>query len=287
VRAGPGFTRKVFEAIEREESGAASPLPLPSANVIAAVSAGVILGVLAVVAYFVIPGGGGGSRDGAGAGGGDLAQTYFVTPRAQTSFIGETGAEWPAFGPLAVEANRGLRPAAAPNAATNPPTGESPSAAETFRGGGVLYARTLPADQPFAVEASVRINKPSDDVAVQVFVSDTPSFDGSATATSPHELVWLVRGGAAAVALPDGTVETPAAAAEARVRERTSVDVRIAVNRTQAAVEMNGKRLWAGANQLDPNKRRTVGIRFLTRGPLADKDRPVVESVRILAPQKQ
>src|SRR5438046_2493736 len=53
VRAGPGFTRKVFESIDDESSAVSKPLP--SANIIAAISALAILGILAVVAFFIIP----------------------------------------------------------------------------------------------------------------------------------------------------------------------------------------------------------------------------------------
>jgi hypothetical protein len=49
---------------------------------------------------------------------------------------------------------------------------------------------------------------------------------------------------------------------------------------------MNGQKLWSGPHQLDPAKPRTLGVRFLTQNKLADKDRPVVESVRILVPTK-
>src|SRR5439155_5586175 len=50
VRAGGGFTRKVFDAIENEESVASSPSrALLSANVIAAISAAAILAILAIV----------------------------------------------------------------------------------------------------------------------------------------------------------------------------------------------------------------------------------------------
>src|SRR5215204_1027513 len=54
VRAGPRFTRNVFDAIEHDE-GAAPPKALPSANWIAALSAAVILAILGVVAYLVVP----------------------------------------------------------------------------------------------------------------------------------------------------------------------------------------------------------------------------------------
>src|SRR5437870_4825584 len=75
VRAGPAFTRKVFETIEREETTAAATTPksLLSANVIAAVSAAAILGILAVVAFLIIP-----RNEQTPAAADELGQTYFV-----------------------------------------------------------------------------------------------------------------------------------------------------------------------------------------------------------------
>jgi hypothetical protein len=50
---------------------------------------------------------------------------------------------------------------------------------------------------------------------------------------------------------------------------------------------MNGRKLWSGPNKLDPAKPRTVGVRFLTQGAVDGKALPVVESLRVLVPQKQ
>ncbi|MEO6436307.1 MAG: hypothetical protein ABIP55_11195 [Tepidisphaeraceae bacterium] len=263
VHAGQGFTRKVFDAIEDEES--ATPATLPSANLIAAVSALVILGILAAVAWFVIP-------RAATERPQELAQTYFVTTRAQSTFDSELGMEWAAFGPLAVMAQDGLRAV---------PVESSPDAG--YRGGGVFYERTLAPGETFALEASIKHLQSSEDLVVQLFVADDRNFSGE-TATSPHELVWSLRGGEASVVMPDGTVESPGVKIPAGPSAR--VDVRIAINKTEAAVEMNGRRLWSGANPLDPAKPRLLGVRFLARGG-EGQERAAVESVRVLVPQKQ
>jgi hypothetical protein len=252
----------VFDAIEQEES--ASPATLPSANVIAAVSALVILGVLALVAFFVIPRAGSELPQ-------DLSQTYFVATRAQTDFESDLGMEWVSFGPVPVTARDGLRPT----------PGDDTPPGEGFRGGGVRYERSFAPAEPFAVEASIRHLKSSDDLVVQLFVADDPNLGGD-TATSPHELVWSLRGGQASVVLPDGSVEVR----DAAVRAGPVVEARIAVNKTEAAVEMNGKRLWTGPNKLDGSRPRIAGVRFLTRGPSDGKDRAVIESVKVLVPQK-
>src|SRR5688500_1001858 len=138
VRAGPGFTRRVFDAIEDEDADGATPRALPAANLIAAVSALVILGVLAMVVWLIVPAG-----DARQQPGGDLSQTYFVNRIAETTFDAGLGADWISFGKLPVEAKSGLRPAPAAGAAQQP-------APEKFVGGGVVHRRAIDANQPFA-----------------------------------------------------------------------------------------------------------------------------------------
>src|SRR5688500_7600692 len=271
VRAGPGFTRRVFDAIEQEDDGdGVTPRARPAANLIAAVSALVILGVLAIVAWLIIPGSDARQQQQAN----DLSQTYFVNRIVDTRFDAGLGSDWTVFGKLPVEAKAGLRPGAAT-------AGDGPT---NYLGGGAVHRRTIEANQPFAVEASLKIPKPSDAVGVQVFITDSPTFTGD-NAMTPRELVWHVRGNEATIVTPDGTVEL----SDARVRPAAGqrVNVRIAANQSDATVEMNGRKLWSGPNKLDPTKPRTVGVRFLTQGQVDEKAVPVVESVRVLVPQKQ
>lgn len=268
VRAGPGFTRRVFNAIEQQDDAdGATPGALPAANLIAAVSALVILGVLAIVAWLIVP-----SRDAQQQQGSDLSQTYFVDRIVDANFESGLGADWQPFGKLPVDAKGGLRAGAAPA-----------DAADNYTGGGVIHRRTIDAKQPFAVEAALKIPRPADAAIVQVFVTDSPTFSGD-NAMTPREIVWHARGKQATVATPDGAVELSDAAA---VRPGQRINVRITANETQAAVEMNGRRLWSGPHKLDPTKPRTVGVRFLAQGQLEDKASPVVESIRVLVPQKQ
>ena len=263
VRAGPMFTRRVFDAIE-DDQAAAAPKALPSANWIAALSAAVILAILGVVAYLVVP------RAQTTPAGDGLAQTYFVDTRAASRFENDLGVAWSAFGPLAVQAKAGLRPVL---------VGLDP---QTFRGGGAVYDGDLPADQPFSVEASVRLAKPNNDIVVQVFVAADRTF-AAQSATSAHELVWQVRGADTSVYLPDGTV----AATGPKARAGQQLDARVSIKGAQAAVELNGRRVWTGANQLDSTAPRAVGVRFLAGAAAKPSDAPVVESIRVLVPQKQ
>ena len=271
VRAGPVFTRRVFDAIEQEGDAAGSTAgAAPAANLIAAVSALVILGVLAIVVWLIVP-----SRDAQQhQQSNGLAQTYFVDRMVDATFAGGLGDDWTPFGKLPVDAKNGLRPGAAPNA----------TADATYTGGGVFHKRAIDAKQPFAVEATLRIPKPADAAAVQVFVTDAPTFAGD-NAMTPRELVWHVRGGQATVATPDGAVELSDGGAAIRPGQR--INVRVTTNQSDAAVEMNGRKLWAGPHKLDPAKPRTVGVRFLTQGTVDEKAAPVVESLRVLVPQKQ
>jgi len=269
VRAGPAFTRKVFDAIEHEgDTNGATPGAMPAANLIAAVSALVILSVLAMVVWIIVP-----TRETRQQQpGSDLAQTYFVDRIVDATFANRLGDDWTLFGKLPIETKNGLRPRAAAD-----------STDATYTGGGVFHKRTIDAKQPFAVEATLRIPKPADAGVVQVFVTDTPTFSGD-NAMTPRELVWHVRGGQATVATPDGAVELSDGA---NIRPGQRINVRITANQSDAAVEMNGRKLWSGPHKLDPAKPRAVGVRFLTQGKVDEKAAPAVESMRVLLPQKQ
>ena len=266
VRAGAGFTRKVFDAIEQEQSAdEANAAAVPSANLIAALSALVILAILGIIAFFVIP------RSKVPDARDDLAQTYFVNTQAQSSFDSDLGADWSAFGKLAVEAHSGLRPIL------------KDLNASSFSGGGVVYQRALPADQPVAIAAALRIPKPGENLILQVFVTDDKTFAGE-SATSPHEVVCQVRGSEVSVYLPGGSA-APTRGAKIQPGQRT--DIRLSVNRAQAAVDVNGQRLWTGAHQLDPAAPRAVGVRFVAQGDIPPADVPVVETIRVLGAKKQ
>ena len=52
-------------------------------------------------------------------------------------------------------------------------------------------------------------------------------------------------------------------------------------------MDVNGQRIWTGANQLDGSGARTVGVRFLAQGDIPAADAPIVESIRVLGAKKQ
>jgi hypothetical protein len=181
--------------------------------------------------------------------------------------------QWASFGQLAVEARGGLQPVLK-------------DLTPEFRGGGAFYERTLLANQPFAVEATITVPKTSEDVALGIFVPDDPNFSGD-SATSEHELVCLARGGKVNVVLPQAHL---AGQSFDTGDGRMSLSVRIALNQTEGVVEVNGARIWSGGHELSPTKDRLVGVRFLARSDgkgHKNVPRPVVDSLRILTPQKK
>jgi hypothetical protein len=147
----------------------------------------------------------------------------------------------------------------------------------------VSYQRTLPADQPFQVAATIKVPKPSDNLIVQVFITDESDFAGESATSSPRELACQVRGLDASVWLPGGMAATQ----ETKVKAGQEIDISLRVNRMQGAIDVNGQRLWAGANQLDPSRPRRLGVRFVAQGAVSGADAPVVESIRVLGAKKQ
>jgi hypothetical protein len=270
IRAGVGFTRKVIEGIEREQN--ARPGFSPSANWIATIAALVIVGVVAVVAFLVWPGGGEAPAPGLGG----LERTNFVRTAESVSFEDSIGADWQTFGYLTLTADGGLKPMAS--------TGGS--AGKEYRGGGVYWDRQIPADEPVSVEATMSVpQRTGGDHVVQLFVTDERDFE-TKSATSPHELVVYLKDGQAKVALPDGSIVGQAL----QLKDvKQNVDVRIALNQKDALVEVNQQKVWAGEHHLDPAKARTAGVRFVVTGGAGNEARDAVsvQSVRVMEMEKE
>jgi hypothetical protein len=260
VRAGPAFTRKVIEGIEAEEQAQAGVTP--NANWIAAIAALVIVAVVAVVAFLVWPHGG------ENIGAPSLERTNFVVTAESVSFEDSIGADWQTFGNLTLMADHGLRPIV---------SGEGSG----YRGGGVYWDRQLPADEPISVEATVTVQKGTGDAAVQLFVTDDLNFTGGA-ATTAHELVWLLKDQEAKVFLPDGSVQGQTV----RLKDvKQTVDVRVALGKTDAVVEVNQQKLWAGPHQLDGSKARRIGFRFVVAGK-DPGEKISLQSARVMETEK-
>jgi hypothetical protein len=212
-----------------------------------------------VVAYLLIP-----AADKKLEGVEQLTATYFPNAVQTLKFDGPLPAEWKAIGAMPLDTGHGLKPAVGPG---KPPAG-----------GGIYWTTPLPADQPTAIEATVRINRPTEEITAQLFITDTSDFSAD-RGTSSHELVWQCKGPTAQVFLPsglsDGQVDQ-----QKDARERA---VRLVLNRDVAYVDMNGKRLWSGPHQLATDKPRYVGVRLIRTS--GDKtDAVIVTGLKVLKP---
>jgi hypothetical protein len=237
----------------------------------------VIVGVLAVVAWQLIPHGGTDTNPPKSTVR-DLEQAYFPTEVAAATFVDANGGStpamppmWQSVGKLDLEPTRtGLRPAAG---------------GPTDAGGALLAPDSLPPDEPFEVDVKLQLGKPADDVIVQAFVSADADFSPD-KATSGNEIVWSLRGAQQQVILgqtPQKEAPRPDGAGAAGDKGQ-ALTVRILVSKDATVVQANGQPLWSGAHGLPATPRR-VGVRFLRTGPkAADKghDPAAIQSVRIL-----
>jgi hypothetical protein len=203
----------------------------------------------------------------------DLGQIYFTEEMVHVELDSPPGDWWRAFGPLplvfAQDHPRGMRP--------GPLAG-----AGDYRGGGLIWTQPIAADQPVEMEVTFRLpqGETSADTIAQVFISDELDLAGD-RATTPHELVVLLRGRDASVILPGGRV----AGQVSRVpEEQRDLVVRIMVNRTEAMIAAGEQRPYAGPHELSPARPRHLGVRLLSRGPQATQS-PAVFSIRIRTPR--
>jgi len=263
VRAGVGFTRKVLADIDKDAAATASKKSPISASLISYAGAGLIVATLAVVISWLVRGGG------LPAPTEDLAGMFFGSTLASATFDQPLSDAWRTIGPLSVDPAKGLAPSISKS---------SPD----YIGGGIVTKKGVSPIEPFAVEASFQFQHVSDEVVPQLFVTDDPNFSTD-KATSPHELVWMVKGGMAQIWLPDGEL----ASNGEKINDGESVSVRIVVGDTDTVVICNGKILWSGASQLAADKPRFVGVRLLCR---KDEKRSIVtvkelrESVKAKGP---
>jgi hypothetical protein len=266
VRAGPGFTRRLFSEIG--EHGAPGS-GVPTATVITVVSALAILAVVVVVAVLMMRGGGTRPEQPQT----DLSALYFPTDVASATFRDAIPAGWRRIGNLSLLTDEGLRPAVMPMEVGD------------YMGGGVVTESPVPADKPLAIEAVVTVPATAGDYIAEVFVSDSADFD-ERRATSPREVVWLLEGASQKVMVGgrnEGRVEPVKGSAK-------PMTVRIVVDATRALVETRpdegaaagaATTLWSGNHGLDPSKPRYAGVRFI-RGAGGSTDVASVRSVRVV-----
>jgi hypothetical protein len=284
VRPGAEFSRKLWGAIQEEESARTKARSIPTANLIAILSAAAIVAVVAVAAYVLTRGTG----EPPPAPPQDLSRVYFVETAAEATFSRPPGSEWKTLGALPLTAARGsMRPAPATAPTTAPaPVGATTGPASGYVGGALVWDRPIAPGDPINVEVSLRLPRAGDDVTAQVFVTDDPTFSDDRT-TTPSELVLLVRDREASVVLPGGRVAGEAL----RLREgATSLRVQLMFDATTAAADAGPRRLFEGAHGLSDARPRYVGVRFLSPAGLAidpnDPAAPGVASIRVLTPKQ-
>jgi hypothetical protein len=259
VRAGPEFTQRLMESVENESTRAARTPP--TATTIALVSAGVMLTVLLIIGYMLWS-----AEKPPATPDGNVLLVNTVT---EATFDGAPS-DWRMIGKLPIEFTR--------SAMRHKLGGEQGTV-----GGGVTWSQPIAAGEPFAVVASVRVQRPEENLVAQIFVSDQPDFSDE-NGTTPSELVWLIQGEQMQVILPSGRV---AAQSDLAKNQRGSMTISVTVDQDQTSVEFGSKRerIWAGSNGLDPTRPRYVGVRFLSRSKDAG-DGVVFNSVRVNTRQK-
>jgi hypothetical protein len=203
----------------------------------------------------------------------DLATLYFPNDVATATFTDAIPRGWRNIGDLPLLTDDGLRPAVMPMEVGD------------YVGGGVVTETPLPADKPFAVEATVTVPAMAGDYIAEVFVSDSPDFDAR-RATSPGEIVWLLEGAQQKV-MVGGQNQGQVQPVKASARPMT---VRIVVDAGRALVEARAAdagpsgpatKLWTGAHGLARGRPRYAGVRFI-RGAGGSTDVASVRSVRVL-----
>jgi len=262
VRAGPEFTRKVMENVDQPPP-VRSGQRLSTVALVALTVSLIAIIVLAGAAYHLL--GGSPSNE-------DLTALYSSAPVWSTVFETDgVGEEWKRIGQLPIDYGKGMRlggSSSAPATETGGPIG-----------GGVVRTQPIEANKPFMLEAVIRLQRGWGDLVPQIFVSDKPDFTDD-TATSSHELVWMITGGNGRVATPD----TQFVGSSEHVSDGQTVTVRILVGRQSAKVQQGSKTLWEGGSQLAATP-RYVGVRFLRRTtdkPDIRRDGITVQSIRVI-----
>ena len=244
VRAGPGFSRKLNEALDTESTSKKSPA---TTGVVAIVSAGLLLGAAGVILYLLFPGGA------PTAAIEKLSNTYFVEPILERGFDSSISEDFGRIGSLDIEAQHGLHPVAGDQSAS-------------LSGGGIVWMQKISPTQPVAIDAHLRITRPTDDVIAELFISDVDNFN-SEKGTSAHEFVWLYQAGQAKVVLPGDRIDKQL---PLNRDFKGVMNIRIAIERDAAIVLQQNKPIWSGGHGLDASKPRYVGLRFIRTG--ADKN---------------
>ena len=274
IRPGPVFTARVLAAVAAQGNQAGKPKSW-TAPIIAILAILAAFGAVALIVRTVMPTLPTDRQTLA-----DLESQTFPRELWSIHFDGNVPASWKTIGSLAPGFTGELGPPAS-------------ASGDDYQGCGIVTTTPLPADQPTAIEVTLHLADPTDQVIAQVFITDRADFSPD-RGMSPHELTWTLqplppvqRKGASAAAtarrqfepqvvLPDGTFATTA---QNIPKPRNTITIRIMLNQVFAVVQSDGQRLYAGPHQLSADQPRFVGVRFLRRGDVMSRDLCGVESL--------
>jgi hypothetical protein len=256
VRPGPGFTRKVMSGLEGSAPAATPKVRL--ATIIAALSALVILGLIGLAVYEFYPRT---SHEDSAQALNELATTFLPTELSATNFdqtVVPSG--WREIGSLPINTASGLK------------AGDATIPADDYAGGGIVLASSVPAEKPVAIQATIKVDKPGDDLIPQLFASTDPQFS-SDRAISSQEVVWQLQGDKQKVVV-NGRVSQ-----ESPLDSKNTHTIRLVLKGDLAVVESDGKRVWAGRSLLG-DKARYLGVRFIRTGQTHGGD-VTVQSLKV------
>lgn len=263
VRAGPEFTRKVMQQIDDEAAGAAKGIQ--STTLITLLAAVGIVGVIVIIAVILL-------RDGNPTPTAqDLAATSFTTTVISSDLVQGIPIEWRTFGvePVIPNMGQGLH-------------GGTSKDANDYAAGGIVSATSYAPDRSFAFEASIRMDKPTSNAILRLFVAEENVSSATTAASAPRELVAELNNGVVTAFKPDGSLAGEAV--KVPTDGDDPVHLTIKTDRKFVVIELDGKPVFSGEHGLSPDKPRWPGVRFLTRGPETAADDVVVPSIRVLKP---
>lgn len=247
VSAGPEFTRKVLNAVEREGKRSSG---VPTATIVAVLAGLVILGVIITV-IVIMSRGGTDARTTQQQAIERLDAINFASNISSAQFRGSVPDGWRSVGSLTLETADGLRVGAA--------VAKSDKAAI----GGVVTSNSLPADQPFALDADLDLPEGNTGGPVQVFVSDASDF--SQNPAGAHEVVLTIRDEHATLDVA-GKSESLPGTIRATPKGGPTLKVSLRVDRDVLIADVGGRRFYAGPHGLPSDKPRYVGVRFVSTG---------------------
>jgi hypothetical protein len=263
IRAGPGFTRAVLEAVELERQQGPPRIPSTMATLIAVLGALTLLVSVAFITYFLFTSNRSTLQQ--------LTDAKFQKEILTTNFSDQIPAGFKSIGSLSGGFSGKFRPPM-----------DAPS---NYAACGLAIQSPLSASQTWQIEVNFHLPEVNEQAIPEVLVSG--GGDLSNDHLSPpllqvvlqpeHDREWMWR---PQVALSDGSF---AATGDAIGAGRDSLIVDVAVNKNFATVDCDGKRIYQGPSQLGTDGPRFAGVRILRRGKLMGRQLPEVLGIRILS----